>query len=311
MKRKKGFTLVELLVVIAVIALLMAILLPALGKAREQARRVLCGHNAKQIGVAILAYTGDREDKLPFYGGRDPTYKGYNNLFYADTPNDRERHPYVVYRNDGDWAGPPPVPMRLAVLYEYKYVEDPKAFYCPSNTLEGYQYKSYSTPNPWGTFPQDYVDGQDNKWVRVSYSYYPIDETLKRPPYDVVPDTFAHTRVPAYSARTYTRLDRRKTYLTCYLWQRKNLPHKSGGETIGNSYHVNNGGITALFKDGHVSFVKDHPLTYPFGNNNDILKGELFDNKYWDLWEDSSGTKEDDRDFRCLFYNIFSMITTE
>lgn len=56
MRKSKAFTLVELLVVIAVIALLMAILLPALTKAREQARRIICGNNQKTLMTANFAY---------------------------------------------------------------------------------------------------------------------------------------------------------------------------------------------------------------------------------------------------------------
>ena len=60
-----GFTLIELLVVISIIAVLMAIMMPALAKAREQARRIICGTNFRQIGLALAVYAEDNDKCLP------------------------------------------------------------------------------------------------------------------------------------------------------------------------------------------------------------------------------------------------------
>ena len=64
-KVNSGFTLIELLIVIAIIAILAAILFPAFARARENARRASCQSNMKQIGLGIMQYTQDYDEKYP------------------------------------------------------------------------------------------------------------------------------------------------------------------------------------------------------------------------------------------------------
>jgi prepilin-type N-terminal cleavage/methylation domain-containing protein/prepilin-type processing-associated H-X9-DG protein len=66
---RSGFTLIELLVVIAIIAILAAILFPVFAKAREKARQASCESNANQIGLALIQYTQDYDEKFPPVAG--------------------------------------------------------------------------------------------------------------------------------------------------------------------------------------------------------------------------------------------------
>lgn len=144
----RGFTLVELLVVISIIALLLAILMPSLQKAREQAKTVVCLSNAKQLGFSWILYTENYGGKL--VGG----WTGWANPLTGDTAN--------IARGQGqmgwvDWNGKGPSNTTYASDQEddqindikngalYSYTKTVKIYRCPSAKKD--QMRSYTIIN--------------------------------------------------------------------------------------------------------------------------------------------------------------------
>jgi prepilin-type N-terminal cleavage/methylation domain-containing protein len=132
--RRRAFTLVELLVVIGIIALLIAMLLPTLKKAKEAANRTRCASNMRQIIMGMQMYSNDDKKKIYLY----PSNGGAYDSFY----------PLHPLKSNAEANGLP-IPGGL-VMGTPKYVRDLKAFICPStdNRVDNPLHLLNNAPSP-------------------------------------------------------------------------------------------------------------------------------------------------------------------
>ena len=149
MGRVKGFSLIELLVVMVIIALLVGLLLPALGRAREEARKTQCRSNLRQIGLAMMMYANDHRGHGPaIYGVYWPDAVGGAMIWenVADGPKPYASAMMMIstanvfrggrpYRAD-DPSGPG-IPSGMGLLYSGGYLTDKGSMIlmCPSSML--------------------------------------------------------------------------------------------------------------------------------------------------------------------------------
>ena len=113
-RQSLGFTLIEVLVVVAIIALLISILLPSLKKAREQAKTATCLSQLRQIGKAVGMYTSEFDDSLPANGLNKVGWNPY--CFCLASPCPR----YADYRGGFNWP---------YWLMRHKYLSDGAIFH--------------------------------------------------------------------------------------------------------------------------------------------------------------------------------------
>jgi len=131
-----GFTVVELLVVMSIIVLLMTVMMPAVGKARENARRVLCGSNERQVLHVAISYASDFSRYLP-YGGTNN-----NNTEHIHWINDR------VFREYEQRVGAKRWDLKSASYYPSAKQHPSRVmdiFYCPNQDYWEWHWKANKT----------------------------------------------------------------------------------------------------------------------------------------------------------------------
>jgi len=116
----RGFTLVELLVVVSILSILAALLLPALSRAKVAGRKAICISNLRQIGIAMQGYADDNADLIP-YGPKAPPFTSPSTLY----PSTGAPTSLISIRGGA--------PVGLGLLLRHHIAMQPRVLFCPGS----------------------------------------------------------------------------------------------------------------------------------------------------------------------------------
>jgi len=149
-----GFTLAELMVVVSIIAILIAILLPALREARSLARLTACASNTRQLGIATMAYLGDNRNRMP----RGAEGSDYGGTFGAG----RRGVPFIRM---AEYLGLEPLYPDFSASGRNAYYESGEVFRCPSREYNPGALVDYSVNSlHFGLYYKQ------NRWAEAGYT---------------------------------------------------------------------------------------------------------------------------------------------